>query len=346
MKTAWIATFVCLVAVAVTGQEIEKSKIKVTASSWEQKAHSGFADFPPEMTLDGKLDTSWRAEGKGQWIQCDLGEVKRLREVRIAFVSGDKRSYTIDILVSQTGGEKEWTPVIEKAVSSGKTTELESFKLNGAEARYVRIVGQGNTSDKFPNWINITEVLFVAQGTEAAKVLYAQPFSEETMKAWTTIAGKWGLIVEDQKTYYRSEPAGARVVVGDKAWTDYTVEVRARVNQWTSEALGDYGIIARYVDPNNYYLFLYDHNPKVKALIIQKKVAGKLITIAQQPLEYEIGRWYTLRGVVTGDTLDFYLDGQKMLTATATEFKSGPAGLLTWLADVRYDAFKVTTSAQ
>jgi hypothetical protein len=133
-----------------------------------------------------------------------------------------------------------------------------------------------------------------------------------------------------------------RVVVGDKAWADYAVEVRGRVDKWTSETLGDYGIIARYVDPNNYYLFLYDSNPKVKTLIIQKKVGGVLTTLAQQPFEYKTGQWYTFQGVIAGDRLEFCVDGKKMLTATATDFKTGPAGLLVWLAETQFDGFAVT----
>ena len=159
------------------GQEIDKKTVEVTASAWESKAHGGFADFPPELTLDGKLEakSSWRADGKGQWIQYDLGAAKPLAEVRIAFVSGNKRSYTIDILVSKTGEEKDWTTVAEKAASSGKTAEYEPFKLNGAEARYVRVVGQGNTSEKFPTWINITEVAFVAAGAKAEEPARQRP---------------------------------------------------------------------------------------------------------------------------------------------------------------------------
>ena len=40
------------------GPEIDKKTIKVTASAWESKAHGGFADFPPELTLDGNLDAA------------------------------------------------------------------------------------------------------------------------------------------------------------------------------------------------------------------------------------------------------------------------------------------------
>ena len=170
MRMALVVTMVVLLALVVlapvaVGQEIDKKTIKVTASAWESKDKGGAGDFPPELTLDGKLDaaSSWRAEGQGQWIQYDLGEVKPLTELKIAFVSGDKRVYKIDILASKTGEEKSWTKVDDKATSTGKSADYESFKVGGrVDARYIRIVGFGNNSEKFPNWINIAEVSFFA----------------------------------------------------------------------------------------------------------------------------------------------------------------------------------------
>ena len=161
-----------------------------------------FADFPPELTLDGKLDaaSSWRADGNGQWIQYDLGAVRRLDEIRIAFVAGNSRIYTLDILVSKTGAEKEWTAAVEMAKSSGKMADYDPFKMNGAEARYVRIVGHGNNSEKFPNWINITELAIVeavaaatqpATSTRPAEAATAPAASSSTTKPGTPNGAKF-----------------------------------------------------------------------------------------------------------------------------------------------------------
>jgi len=164
--------FICAICMAgmmhfplftVLGQTPDKSKIKATASSWERKEKGGFGDFPPEATLDGNLDSasSWRSEGKEQWIQYDLGEIKHLEFIELAFVGGDKRVYTFDILVSKTGLDKEWTSAALKVASSGTTLSLERFKFAPVDVRHIRLVGHGNTSPKFPHWFNITEVSFV-----------------------------------------------------------------------------------------------------------------------------------------------------------------------------------------
>ncbi len=144
--------------------ELDRTAIKVSASSWEQKANGGWGDMPPERALDGDLKTAWMAEGDGEWIQFDFGSVQSLKTVRIAFSSGNSRVYTFDLQISETGQDKSWTTVADKAKSSGKTLDLESYELKaGAMARYVRIVGHGNTSEKFPKWCNVTEAAFVTQ---------------------------------------------------------------------------------------------------------------------------------------------------------------------------------------
>ncbi len=158
----WLTAPSALMAEEVAPKK-ETSTITATASSWEQKAHGGWGDMPPERSLDGDLKTAWMAEGDGEWIQYDLGSLQPLKQVKLAFASGDKRVYTFDILTSETGKEKSWTTVSEKLKSGGKTVELEAYDAKVASVRYVRIVGHGNTSEKFPKWCNITEAAFVTK---------------------------------------------------------------------------------------------------------------------------------------------------------------------------------------
>jgi hypothetical protein len=154
-----LAAMVCL----LPATELGKTVIKVTASSWEQKAKGGWGDMPPEHSLDGNLKTSWRAEGDGEWIQYDFGTVQSLKAVKLAFTKGDSLVYTVDILTSETGADNSWTPVLKAVKNSGKGLDPELFEFKTAPARYVRIVGHGNTSAEFPKWCNITEAAFVVE---------------------------------------------------------------------------------------------------------------------------------------------------------------------------------------
>lgn len=142
---------------------VDTKTIKVTCSSFEQKIHGGWGDMPPEFSLDGDLKTAWMAEGDGEWIRYDLGKVEVLKAVKLAFARGNERFYTIDILVSETGKDDSWTTVHKTVKNSGKSLKPEAFELKNAKARYVKVVGHGNTSEKFPKWCNITEAVFVLE---------------------------------------------------------------------------------------------------------------------------------------------------------------------------------------
>ncbi|NCP28660.1 MAG: hypothetical protein GW867_01395 [Armatimonadetes bacterium] len=145
------------------GQLLDMRRAQGTASDWEQKARGGLADFPPANTVDGKLDkaSSWRAEGDGQWIQYDLKSAQHLAGIELAFVEGANRRYTFSLETSPDG--ETWTTA-HKGESSGKTEGFERLDLDAPEVRCVRIVGHGNTNEKFKDWINLTEVRLYVGG--------------------------------------------------------------------------------------------------------------------------------------------------------------------------------------
>ncbi len=102
-------------------------------------------------TTDGDMNTRWAAKGDGQWIMYDIGVVATVGEVAIAWAKGDERKASFSIEVSRDGSA--WKGVF-RGDSSGKTTTLESYPLDAATARFVRIVGHGNASNA---WNNIVE---------------------------------------------------------------------------------------------------------------------------------------------------------------------------------------------
>ncbi len=103
-------------------------------------------------TIDSNLKTRWEARGKGQWIQYDTGVSVMVSEVAIAWLKGHQRQASFSIDVSADG--KSWTEVF-RGTSSGKTKDFESYTFTSTSARYVRIIGYGNTINP---WNKITEV--------------------------------------------------------------------------------------------------------------------------------------------------------------------------------------------
>ncbi|MEX0886256.1 MAG: discoidin domain-containing protein [Phycisphaeraceae bacterium] len=148
---------------AATGQLV--TGVAVQASHWEQEAHGGWGDFPAENAVDGDRSpgSSWRGEGEGVWFQFDLGESASVRGVALAVLQGDARQYSFDVMVSDSGEAGSWRTVLEGAQTSGETLEMERFRFDAGRARFVRLVGRGNTSEQFPHWFNITEAAVVVE---------------------------------------------------------------------------------------------------------------------------------------------------------------------------------------
>lgn len=139
--------------------------LQVEASSWESKAHGGFADFPPQNVIDGILsaNSSWRGEGDGVWIQFDLETPTQIRGIALGFFKGATRKYTFDILISESGEADSWTEVSSRLTSSGTTENLEAFEFDSVSTRFIRLVGHGNTTENFPDWFNLTEAVILAK---------------------------------------------------------------------------------------------------------------------------------------------------------------------------------------
>jgi hypothetical protein len=139
----------CIFLVTVNDASSAKDKILHVSKATCDKASR---NRPPKNTLDNNLKTCWAADGDGRWIRYDLGKRKTVSSVSIAWYSGNLRAYSFDINVSNDG--TKWTKVY-----SGKSTAIslkqESYPFDDVVARYVRITGHGNSSNK---WNSITEV--------------------------------------------------------------------------------------------------------------------------------------------------------------------------------------------
>lgn len=109
-------------------------KLSVSSTPEEQ-------NFGANM-LDGDLQTRWAAEGDGEYAIFDLGEVKRVDAIAIAFEWGDERNYRFDVEVSSDG---EYYKQVFSGKSCGTTEDLELIEIEPQKARYVRFTGHGNT---------------------------------------------------------------------------------------------------------------------------------------------------------------------------------------------------------
>ena len=102
--------------------------------------------------VDGSLATRWSADGDGQWLRLDLGEPRRVTKVTVAVHRGDARAARFDLQASADG--VGWR-TLDRVLSSGSTTERETYDVPDTTARYVRVVGRGAVRT---TWNSIAEV--------------------------------------------------------------------------------------------------------------------------------------------------------------------------------------------
>jgi chitinase len=125
-------------------------KFSIAGSAVSASANDGNV---PANTVDGSLSTRWSASGDGQWIKFDLGASKKVSSIRIAFYNATTRTNKFDV---QSSSDNVTFTTVQAGLSSSPTNELQSFDIPDiASARYVRIVGHGNTSNL---WNSFTEV--------------------------------------------------------------------------------------------------------------------------------------------------------------------------------------------
>ncbi|WP_036346786.1 polysaccharide lyase family 7 protein [Micromonospora sp. CNB394] len=142
------AAAVTLPAQATTG---------VPVSSMTASTHDGNV---PANTVDGDLSTRWSGKGDGAWIRYDLGSSAKVASIGIAWHRGDQRKSTF--LVQASADAKSWQTVVARRESSGKTTDFEVYDFTDRAARYVQVVGFGNSEN---NWNSISEAaVYAADG--------------------------------------------------------------------------------------------------------------------------------------------------------------------------------------
>jgi hypothetical protein len=136
---------------AVESTDAAPTPVKLTSPGTPvtDSGHTSF--YVPTNTLDTLLSTRWASSGDGVWITYDLGTIRTLTSIRLAWFQGVSRVYTFDVKTSTDN--VYWTTVIDHG-TNWSSNDLQTYGLLGRVGRYVRVVGHRNTVD---GYINITE---------------------------------------------------------------------------------------------------------------------------------------------------------------------------------------------
>jgi hypothetical protein len=109
-------------------------------------ASAADTSFPASAVLDLNPQTLWSTYGKGAWLQLDLGNVKTVCSLDIAWYKGNQRNVNFIISVSKDGSTYK---NVFDSKSSGTTTSFERYDLQDSSARYIKITVNGNTQNNY-----------------------------------------------------------------------------------------------------------------------------------------------------------------------------------------------------
>ncbi|WP_248930826.1 DUF7594 domain-containing protein [Paenibacillus hamazuiensis] len=140
--------------------------VGVTASGSDGNVETG--------TIDNNLYTRWSASGDGSWIMFDLDDTMHIGYLGIAFYKGDVRSTSFEI---QTSADAvNWVTAFS-GTNPVRTTAMTAFDIPDTDARYVRLVGHGNSDGS--SFFSLTEVHvyppFASGDTPVAVIPYYVP---------------------------------------------------------------------------------------------------------------------------------------------------------------------------
>jgi subtilisin len=123
--------------------------LPITAVTSSNNAESG---NQANNVIDNNIDQRWAARGLGSFIQADLGSIKTICSLGIAWYKGDARHYNFDISVSKDGNA--YTNVFS-GTSSGQASQMEINNFQDTDGRYVKVTVNGNSENE---WASITEM--------------------------------------------------------------------------------------------------------------------------------------------------------------------------------------------
>ncbi|MGG1554077.1 polysaccharide lyase family 7 protein [Paenibacillus ferrarius] len=135
------------VAGSVSAANESKLSVSASSSTYDTRCTCG-----PAQAIDGSLSTRWSGEGDGAWIKLDLGSNKTVSFVKIAFYNGASRTSSFDIQTSTDN--TSWITRLS-GMNSAQNNNVQTFDFTDVNARYVRIIGHGNSQN---DWNSYNEV--------------------------------------------------------------------------------------------------------------------------------------------------------------------------------------------
>lgn len=103
--------------------------------------------YSPQHTIDNNThpESRWSNTGVDRALTLDLGADKVIGALTIKWFKGSERVANFSVETSQD--KDNWTPVLAPSESSGKHSGFELVSVEESQARYIKVIGLGNSED-------------------------------------------------------------------------------------------------------------------------------------------------------------------------------------------------------
>lgn len=131
IRALFLLFFICFSSASVSSVEVLLSSSRGGNSA--------------ELLMDDDFSTAWSSYGDGHWVRVGLSGRHTLDSLDIAFPRGDQRDAYFNIESSIDG--QNWQ-LIWAGIQPIRTLSLQTIDFPAVVARYVRVVGFGNSHDE------------------------------------------------------------------------------------------------------------------------------------------------------------------------------------------------------
>jgi hypothetical protein len=146
-------------------------------------------------------------------------------------------------------------------------------------------------------------------------------------------------VVDGELECVRMSQWSAGLVTGDSTWTDYTIEVDAKLLQYHGP--GDFDLVARAGSNDDGYAFLVGDWVGQPSVYVQKfPELGMEVTMPFDELEMNV--WHHLKLEVGGRDFTFWINNKWIVEYQDNTYKSGMVGFGVANNTIRFDNVVIT----
>jgi hypothetical protein len=135
------------------------------------------------------------------------------------------------------------------------------------------------------------------------------------------------------------DASGSAIAVIGTPVANQEIKATMRVDSFAASGTGAWvGLLARYVDANNYYYVTMRATGQIQ---LKKFVNGVITVLGSANFTPVLGNYYRVRFLVINDQLQLYVDDALVATAHDRAIASGMYGIATYRAKANWESFSV-----